>query len=70
MKNIDHHIQQDKEQLNDSMISSQRRGHLENELISLEQYHKNHPEDDHDPTPLELFCDENPGASECRVYEI
>ena len=70
MKNIEQHIEQDIEQLNNSMISPQQRRHLEGELVSLEHYHQNHPQDAHDPTPLELFCDENPDASECRVYEV
>lgn len=51
------------------MISSQSRRHYEEELEQLEKYHEKHPEDDHDPTPLELFCDENPNALECRIYE-
>jgi hypothetical protein len=42
---------------------------LESELGSLEQYQVNHPDDNHDPTPLELFCDINPEAPECRIYE-
>jgi hypothetical protein len=42
---------------------------LEGELDSLEKYQLNHPDEDHDPTSLELFCDENPDASECRIYE-
>ncbi|MFM7854032.1 MAG: CP12 domain-containing protein [Flammeovirgaceae bacterium] len=28
-----------------------------------------HPEDLHDPTPLELYCDAHPDALECRVYD-
>ncbi len=66
---IKDHIQKDKEELNDPMISAQRRRHIEDELESLESYATNHPEDDHDPTALELYCDENPDAPECRIYE-
>lgn len=68
-KTIQQHINDDKDQLDDPNTSSQRRRHLESELESLEKYHQNHPQDDHDPTPLELYCDENPSALECRVYE-
>jgi hypothetical protein len=68
-KNIKDHIDKDKSELSDPMISSQRRRHIENELESLESYVSNHPEDEHDPTPLELFCDENPNALECRMYD-
>lgn len=70
MPNINDHIQQDKEELSNPMISSQRRRHIENELESLEKYQHNHPDDDHDPTPLELFCDQNPNASECKVFDL
>lgn len=70
MSNINDHIQKDRDELNDPMLSSQRRRHVQGELDSLEKYHANHPEDDHDPTPLELFCDQNPNASECKVYDL
>jgi len=69
MENIEQHIEKDKGELSDPTISSQRRRHLEDELEQLESYHSNHPEDHHDPTPLELYCDSHPDASECRVYE-
>ena len=70
MTSIKDHIKKDKDELNNPMISSQRRRHIEDELDSLERYHNNHPEDAHDPTPLELFCDTNPNAPECRVYDV
>ena len=28
-----------------------------------------HPDDDHDPTPLELHCDKDPSAPECLIYD-
>lgn len=69
MDNIDQHIENDKKILDDPMVSSQTRRHIESELESLEKYKQNHPNDDHDPTPFELYCDENPDAVECRIYE-
>jgi hypothetical protein len=69
MKDIDQHIIKDIEILNDFTISAQSRRHLEEELESLESYKANHPENSHDPTALELYCDINPEAPECRVYE-
>lgn len=69
MENIEQHIQRDKEILDDPQISPQARRHTEEELAALEVYKKNHPEDQHDPTALELYCDANPNALECRVYE-
>jgi hypothetical protein len=69
MDNIQQHIEKDKSILEDPTISPQSRRHIEDELESLQSYKNNHPEDDHDPTPLELYCDSNPDALECRVYE-
>lgn len=69
MSQIDNHINQVKKILDDPQISPQSRRHTEQELESLESYKKNHPDDDHVPTPLELYCDANPDAPECRIYE-
>lgn len=68
-RTLQQHINDDRDELDNPSINSQRRRHLESELDSLEKYQVNHPDEDHDPTPLELFCDENPDASECRIYE-
>lgn len=70
MDNIDQHIENDKKILDDPTISSQNRRHIEDELESLERYKESHPNDDHDPTPFELYCNENPNALECRKYEV
>lgn len=69
MKNIDQHIQNDENILNDPTISPQARRHTEEELQALKAYKENHPEDDHDPTAFELYCDANPSALEARIYE-
>lgn len=69
MENIDQHIKKDREILDDPQISPQSRRHTVEELDALEAYKAKHPEDMHDPTPLELFCDANPEALECRIYE-
>ena len=69
MDNIDQHIAKDKEILDNPQTSPQARRHTEEELDALEAYKLNHPDDDHDPTALELYCDTHPDASECRVYE-
>lgn len=70
MENIHKHIEHDRKILDDAMASSQSRRHAEEELEALERYQASHPEDEHDPTPLELFCNDNPAASECRIYEV
>lgn len=69
MENINKHIQKDIDILEDPTISPQMRRHTHQELKDLEEYAKRHPDDTHDPTPLELFCDANPDALECRVYD-
>jgi hypothetical protein len=66
---IKDHIDQDLKQLSDPSINSQRKRFLESELEDLNRYRENHPDDDHDPSPLELYCDANPNALECRIYE-
>lgn len=68
-RSLQQHINDDRDELDNPNTSSQRRRHLEGELDSLEKYQVSHPDDDHDPTPLELYCDENPNALECRFYE-
>jgi len=67
-KSLQQHINDDINELNDSSVSSQRRRHLSDELNALEQYQANHPDEDHDPTSLELYCDSHPDALECRIY--
>lgn len=69
MDTIEQHIEKDRSILDDPQTSSQARRHIEDELASLEAYKANHPEDHHDPSALELFCDANPSALECKVYD-
>lgn len=69
MENIEKHIEADRKELSDPQLSPQRRRHIEDELEQLEAYRENHPEDTHDPTPLELYCDANPSALECKVFD-
>jgi hypothetical protein len=69
MDNIDQHIEKDKQILDDPTISPQTRRHTAEELQALESYKEHHPEDSHDPTPLELYCDSHPDALECRIYD-
>jgi hypothetical protein len=74
MKNIETHIAKDKEILDNPLISPNQRRHIEGELHELEVYAENHKKeieagDHHDPTALELFCEMEPDADECRIYE-
>ena len=69
MSTIDQHIEKDKKVLDDPTISLQNRRHTSEELEALKLYKENHPEDSHDPTPLELYCDTHPDSLECRMYD-
>lgn len=74
MENIEAHIEKDKQILENPVTSPQMRRHVEEELHELEVYAENHKADieagdHHDPTPLELYCEMEPDAAECRIYE-
>ncbi len=74
MESIEKHIKVDKEILENPTTSPQQRRHIEGELEELNVYAENHKEeiaagDHHDPTALELYCEMEPEADECRVYE-
>ena len=74
MESIEKHIQLDKEILENPTTSPQQRRHVEEELHELEVYAENHKEeiaagDHHDPTALELYCEMEPEADECRIYD-
>ena len=74
MESIEKHIEEDKKILENPTTSPQQRRHIEGELEELELYVKNHKKeieagDHHDPSYLELFCDQNPSEPECLVYD-
>jgi hypothetical protein len=69
-RTLQQHINDDRDELDNPNTSGQRRRHLEDELDALEKYQINHPDEDRDPNSLELFCDLNPDAFECRSYEV
>ena len=74
MESLEKHIEVDKKILEDPTISPQQRRHIEGELKELEVYTQNHKDeiaagDHHDPTALELFCEMEPDADECRIYD-
>ena len=74
MDNIEKHIQKDKEILDNPTTSPQQRRHIETQLDQLERYAESHKKeieagDHHDPTDLELYCEDWPEADECRIYE-
>ena len=63
MENIEAHIAQDKEILENPTTSPQQRRHIEHQLEQLERYAESHKKeieagDHHDPTDLELYCED------------
>jgi len=71
MNTIDEHIQKDQKDIEAARAAGDQGKvrHLEEELQGLQEYKEHHPDDDHDPTALEVYCDLNPDALECRVYD-
>ena len=68
-RTLQQHINDNRDELNNLNTSGQRRRHLEGELDSLEQFQTNHPDENQDPTPLELYCDTHPDALQCRMFD-
>jgi hypothetical protein len=56
------------EELEKSSLNKQRKRYLNAYLEELLEYQKHHPNADTIPSSLELFCDLNPNALECRIY--
>jgi hypothetical protein len=74
MESIEKHIEQDQKILENPTTSPQQRRHIEGELHELKVYVENHKAeieggDHHDPTALELFCEVEPGAPECKLFD-
>jgi hypothetical protein len=71
MDTIETHIAKDREQLSRAEASGDQAKvrHYATELEGLETYRSHHPGDHKDPTSLEVHCDLNPDAPECRVYD-
>lgn len=68
--NINEHIKNNEEEINNSLVSAQRKRHLQDELDDLISYKENHPDEERDPTPLDLYCDKNPNAPECKIFNL
>lgn len=58
------------EELNCYEINKQRKRYLENHLQDLLQYQTNNPNKSEIPTPLELYCNLNPDAFECKIFDL
>jgi hypothetical protein len=57
-------------ELDDSLITEQRKRYLEVYKFELMQYINNHPGEISIPNSFELYCDLNPQAPECLTYDV
>jgi hypothetical protein len=57
------------EELETSSLNKQRKRYLQAYLEELLEYQKNNPYSVGIPSSLQLFCDLNPDAQECRIYD-
>ena len=62
-------INNTQEELDNPSINRQRKRHLTSLLEELLLYKERHPNITIAPTALELYCDINPDASECKIYD-
>jgi hypothetical protein len=61
--NTDQKIKDIEKELDTNVITKQRRRYLESELDFLKKEKSN-------LNCLEIFCNENPSAPECRIYDL
>ena len=57
------------DELENSSLNKQRKRYLESHLEELLVYQKHHPDNTSIPNALELFCNLNPNALECKIYD-
>ena len=74
MESSEQDMEKEKGMLQNPLTSPRQRREIEGELHELEEYVEHHKEeseagDHHDPSPLELYCDQEPGAPECKLHD-
>lgn len=68
--NIKEKIKEIQEELDFNSINKQRKRYLKSYLSELIEYSERHPNSLEVPSHLELFCEFNPDANECRVFDV
>jgi hypothetical protein len=66
---LHHTISAIEKELEFSGLNKQRERYLTGYLSELIKYSEKHPGTTQVPSPLELFCDDNPDALECRIHD-
>lgn len=68
--NLQEKILELKKELDLNSINKQRKRYLESYLSELVAYSEHHPDETEIPSTLMLFCDSNPDAIECKIFEV
>ena len=68
--NLKETIQGIKNELDFNSINKQRKRYLESYLTELIFYSERHPEITEVPSSLSIFCDLNPNAKECKIFDV
>jgi hypothetical protein len=68
--NLQQTIQVIKNELDINSINKQRMRYLESYLTELLAYLERHPEATEVPSSLAIFCDLNPNAKECKIFDV
>jgi hypothetical protein len=63
-------IQAIQKELDINSINKQRKRYLESYLSELIGYSERHPDITKLPNSLEIFCDLNPDANECKIFDL
>ena len=66
---LEQHIVKIAEELEKYSENTQRQRYLKSYLEELLKYQKANPDELEVPTSLELYCQSNPSALECRMYD-
>ena len=68
--NLKETIQVIKNELDLNSINKQRKRYLDSYLTELIYYSERHPEVTEVPSSLAIFCDINPNAKECKIFDV
>jgi len=68
--NLQETIKSIQNELDNNSINKQRQRYLESHLIELIEYSVRNPDVTKLPGPLTIYCDLNPNAKECKIFDL
>ena len=68
--NLQETIKTIQKELYNNSLNKQRERYLESYLTELIGYSERHPEITKVPSSLIIFCDLNPNAKECKIFDV